>query len=61
MKVALSVVDVLVAQTMLDLRCMDQMYLNLYVPVLQMGMSRFFRTIRVYDDAKYHQSINCIL
>ena len=48
MKVARSVAEVLSQHTTLALECIDRLYLNVYVPVLQRaaGAAYFFRTIR---------------
>ena len=48
MKVAQSAAEVLAGHTTLELRCIDRMYLNLYVPLVQSaaGASHFFRTVR---------------
>ena len=48
MKVARSVAEVLSQPTTLALECIDRLYLNVYVPVLQRaaGAAYFFRTIR---------------
>ena len=48
MKVARSVAEVLSEHTTLALECIDRLYLNVYVPVLQRaaGAAYFFRTIR---------------
>ena len=48
MKVARSVAEILSQHTTLALECIDRLYLNVYVPVLQRaaGAAYFFRTIR---------------
>ena len=48
MKVARSVAEVLSRHTMLSLECVDRMYLNVYVPLLQSaaGAAHFFRKMR---------------
>ena len=48
MKVARSVAEILSEHTTLALECIDRLYLNVYVPVLQRaaGAAYFFRTIR---------------
>jgi hypothetical protein len=48
MKVARSVADVLAEHTTLTLECIDRMYLNVYVPLLQRaaGAAYFFRKMR---------------
>ena len=48
MKVARSVAEVLSQHTTLALECIDRMYLNVYVPLLQTGagVAYFFRKIR---------------
>ena len=48
MNVARSAAEVLDEHTTLELECIDRMYLNVYVPVLQTGAgaSYFFRQIR---------------
>ena len=48
MKVARSVVEVLAEHTALTLECIDRMYLNVYVPLLQRaaGAAYFFRKMR---------------
>ena len=48
MKVARSVAQILSQHTTLTLECIDRLYLNVYVPVLQRaaGAAYFFRTIR---------------
>ena len=48
MKVARSVAEILSQHTTLTLECIDRLYLNVYVPVLQRaaGAAYFFRTIR---------------
>ena len=48
MNVARSVAEVLSRHTMLTLECIDRMYLNVYVPLLQTGAgaAHFFREIR---------------
>ena len=48
MKVAQSAAEVLSAHTTLELQCIDRMYLNHYVPLLQRGagVSHFFRNVR---------------
>ena len=48
MKVARSVAEVLVEHTTLTLECIDRMYLNVYVPLLQRaaGAAYFFRKMR---------------
>ena len=45
MKVARSVAEVLSRHTTLSLECVDRMYLNVYVPLLQTaaGAAHFFR------------------
>ena len=51
MKVARSVAEILSEHTTLALECIDRLYLNVYVPVLQRaaGAAYFFRTIRGYS------------
>ena len=48
MKVARSVAEVLAGHTTLTLECIDRMYLNVYVPLLQRaaGAAYFFREMR---------------
>ena len=48
MKVARSVAEVLAEHTTLTLECIDRMYLNVYVPLLQRaaGAAYFFRKMR---------------
>ena len=48
MKVARSAAEVLSRHTMLTLECVDRMYLNVYVPLLQTaaGAAHFFREMR---------------
>ena len=48
MKVARSVAEVLAEHTTLTLECIDRMYLNIYVPLLQRaaGAAYFFRKMR---------------
>ena len=48
MKVARSVAEVLSRHTTLSLECVDRMYLNVYVPLLQSaaGAAHFFRKMR---------------
>ena len=48
MKVARSVAEILSQHTTLTLECIDRLYLNVYVPVLQRaaGAAYFFRKIR---------------
>ena len=48
MKVARSVAEVLSQHTTLTLECIDRMYLNVYVPLLQAGAGAayFFRKMR---------------
>ncbi len=48
MKVARSVAEVLSRHTTLTLECVDRMYLNVYVPLLQTaaGAAHFFRQMR---------------
>ena len=48
MKVARSVAEVLSQRTTLALECIDRLYLNVYVPVLQRaaGAAYFFRKMR---------------
>ncbi|MYH29413.1 MAG: hypothetical protein F4018_05575 [Acidobacteria bacterium] len=48
MKVARSVAQILSEHTTLALECIDRLYLNVYVPVLQRaaGAAYFFRTMR---------------
>ena len=48
MKVPRSVAEILSQHTTLTLECIDRLYLNVYVPVLQRaaGAAYFFRTIR---------------
>ena len=48
MKVARSVAEVLSRHTTLSLECVDRMYLNVYVPLLQSaaGAAYFFRKMR---------------
>ena len=48
MKVARSVAEVLSQHTTLTLECIDRMYLNVYVPLLQAGagVAYFFRKLR---------------
>ena len=48
MKVARSVAEVLAEHTTLTLECLDRMYLNVYVPLLQTaaGAAYFFRKRR---------------
>ena len=43
MNVARNVAEVLAEHTTLELECVDRMYLNVYVPVLQTGAAHFFR------------------
>ena len=57
MKIARSVAEVLSDHTALELECIDRLYLNVYVPLLQTGAgaSHFFRpgqpcaVIRAHD------------
>ena len=53
MKVARSVAEVLSQHTTLTLECIDRMYLNVYVPLLQAGagVAYFFRQIRLRAPA----------
>ena len=48
MKVARSVAEILPQHTTLTLECIDRMYLNVYVPLLQAGagVAYFFRKMR---------------
>ena len=48
MNVARSVAEVLDEHTTLELECIDRLYLNVYVPLLQSpaGVAHFFRHVR---------------
>ena len=48
MNVARNAAEALAEHTMLELECIDRMYLNIYVPVLQTGAgaAHFFRKVR---------------